>query len=86
MKKIFSLIALLLLFACGNQKMAYRQLQKQNYTNIALMPYWDCVCSLDDNYLTGFKATQNTDTVKGFIYKPKKYKPNFKIVLDAKVH
>ena len=69
MKKI--LIAILVITtiqSCTNENSARRLLEKEGYTNIQFTGYRPFMCSEDDQYKTGFSATnRDGQTVTGCV-------------------
>ena len=59
MKK-FAIAALALLAACTDVPNATRVLREAGYTDITTTGYRAWMCSKDDNYSTGFRATGPT--------------------------
>jgi hypothetical protein len=60
MKKVFVIVASLVLSACTNGDGAVRALEGAGYTNIKITGYRLTGCHDDDTFRTGFKATGPT--------------------------
>ncbi len=46
-------LILILLFGCGQQRLAKKELIKKGYSNITFYEYKECMCSNGDIYYTG---------------------------------
>jgi len=71
-------LILILLFGCGQQRLAKKELIKKGYSNITFFDYKECMCSNGDIYYTGFKSY----TITGVIWRTHKFKRNYGISID----
>ena len=71
-------LILIVLFGCGQQRLAKKELIKKGYKNVTFFDYKQCICSNGEVYYIGFK----TDSISGVIWRTNKFKRKYGISVD----